>query len=168
MRHELSHGIIMTFPLQSETCSNTGTLGLQLAEQEGNMSCYNTLAPFFNVPLKEGVVSDENPREIRMAERLMPRVELVLDEDESPLRTVPLSSEHVSWSEVISAIQDMKSQPVAGHHEPNHSTLRMENLIFEDDATEKQVDTLLSEGAAMKAVQANSCTFKTDTGRGSF
>lgn len=132
------------------------------------MSCYNILAPFFNVPLKDGAIADANPREIRMAERLMPRVELVLDEDDSPLRTVPLSSDHVSWSEVISAIQDMKSQPVVGHQEPSHSTLRMENVIFTDDATEEQVDTLLSEAGAMMGLEANSCTFKTDTWRRSF
>ena len=110
--------------------------------------------------MKEG--GDANPRENRMAERLMPRVQLYSNADASVLQGV-LLTESVTWARVISAIQTVKRQQ-GQEFERSQLTLRVENVTFEDDATEEQVDILLAEAEGMMALETNGCTFQTETG----
>lgn len=147
--------------LNHAATSISPTLGLELAEMAENMSCYNILAPSFNVPLKEGG-HDANPRESRLAERLMPRVELVTFSDESVLSMSPMA-ETVEWLEVIAAVKDLKQQSNVPLPETSQLKVRIENLCFQDDATQEQVDLLFEEVAGMMSIEANACTIKTES-----
>ena len=125
------------------------------------MSCYNILAPSFNLPLQEGG-KDANPRESRLAERLMPRVELVTFSEENVLSMIPMT-ETVQWFEVIAAVKDLKQQSNVHLPETSQLKVRIENLCFQDDVTQEQVDLLFAEVAGMMSIEANACTIKTDS-----
>ncbi|CAJ1365304.1 unnamed protein product [Effrenium voratum] len=132
---------------------------LELAEEEGNMACYNVLAEAFNVPAKEGG-KDANPREARLAQLALPRVELEFAAEEQPL-IQPMSQDILDWASVIHVVKTLKSSSECRSRDSNQFVLRLANLAFEEDATDDQVADLLAEAAGM-ALEANSCTWKTD------
>ena len=135
-----------------------GLTCLELSEQEGNLACYNILAPLFNVPAKDSG-ADANPREARMAERLLPRVELAADEQ--TLQAHPMNPESLNWEAVLVAISGLKVKESSAR-DPHQMVIRLQNLSLDDDASEQLADQILGEAKGMAALEANLCTWKTD------
>mmetsp|Transcript_61938 Transcript_61938/g.145182 ORF Transcript_61938/g.145182 Transcript_61938/m.145182 type:complete len:744 (+) Transcript_61938:54-2285(+) len=143
--------------------SQRGLTCLELSEQEGNLACYNVLAPLFGVPKKE-CATDAKPRETRVAERTMARVELASASSEQTLELRPMNpeSQSLTWEAVLDSVRDLKRSDVYRGRDPSQMVLRLENLVFVDDAREEQVDQLLAESRGMAALEANSCIWKTE------
>ncbi|CAE7794977.1 ACT1 [Symbiodinium sp. CCMP2592] len=142
--------------------SQRGLTCLELSEQEGNLACYNVLAPLFGAPKKE-CATDAKPRETRVAERTMARVEIASASEQTlQLRPVNLESQSLTWEVVLDSIRDLKRSDVYKGLDPSQMVLRLENLVFVDDASEVQVDRLLAESSGMAALEANSCIWKTE------
>ncbi|CAK9114738.1 unnamed protein product [Durusdinium trenchii] len=133
-----------------------GLTCLELAEQSKNMLCYNILAPLFGVLAKEGA-TDVNPREVRVEQRALPRVEA--ESQGTPL-FVCLADEKHDWAWVIEVIKSFKKEKMQSF-DSSQIVIRLENLILEEDATEVQAEELLAETADMH-LEANACTWKTD------
>ena len=127
-----------------------GLTCLELADQSGNLSCYNVLAPVFGVPPKQGG-ADANPREARMPQMSLPRIELVTSNRPEP--SIRWASEQ-NWEWVLQEVRSLTKDIAA-----EHVFINLKNLKLEDDVTESQVQELLRAGCE---IEANGCTWKTD------
>eukprot|EP00930_Biecheleria_cincta_P032472 TRINITY_DN22530_c0_g1_i1.p1 TRINITY_DN22530_c0_g1~~TRINITY_DN22530_c0_g1_i1.p1 ORF type:complete len:726 (-),score=131.11 TRINITY_DN22530_c0_g1_i1:87-2264(-) len=153
-----SHDITQLRNVEERTMLGDTVKGLsclELAEQENNLACYNILAPLFSAPTKRNGI-DANPREARLALRMIPRVEVATEEGEA-LRTVELTN--FDWCNVLDAVRLLWN----GHDEdPGHVLIRIESVAFNSDASEEQLDQLLAKTEGMLAIEANGCMMKSD------
>ncbi|CAE7945282.1 ACT1, partial [Symbiodinium sp. KB8] len=125
--------------------SQRGLTCLELSEQEGNLACYNVLAPLFGVPKKESA-RDAKPQEAPLWR----------------LRPMNLESPSLTWEVMLGSVRDLKASDAYRGRDPSQMVLRLENLVFVDDPSEEQVDQLLAESSGMAALEANSCIWKTE------
>ena len=89
----------------------------------------------------------------------MARVELASASSEQTLELRPMNpeSQSLTWEAVLDSVRDLKRSDVYRGRDPSQMVLRLENLVFVDDASEEQVDQLLAESRGMAALEANSC-----------
>ena len=136
-----------------------GLTCLELAEECQNLACYNLLAPLFGVLLKERG-ADANPREARLEQRILPRIEVEVPGEEQPLIYLA-DREQLDWTWVIQTIKSLKGSNEFRSLDTSQSVIKLQNLALEVDSTEEQVANFLTETSGMN-VEADACTWKTD------
>jgi len=150
-------------PVKQLTC-------LQLAEQEGNMECYNLLAAHFGVgELSSGV--DQQTREERHAAMGRPRLEISL----STTRQGPLSImksvdlPEPTWSQVIESMRTVLSSLIDGAivNLDESGTLlhiKLDHVEFVDDASDEEACTFLDIAADVgcDTLAMDFCVVRTD------
>lgn len=141
--------------------ASKGLTCLELAEQEGNHECFNILAPVFGAPLKEANANAAS-REIRLAARCTPRLELVHVGSLHVCHTIEFDSCDITWQGFLDAVRKMLDGLQEQTQDLHKLSTRAYNLTFLDDATEDLLDALFSATAGMFSIEAHSCASKTD------
>eukprot|EP00929_Paragymnodinium_shiwhaense_P087047 TRINITY_DN47367_c0_g1_i1.p1 TRINITY_DN47367_c0_g1~~TRINITY_DN47367_c0_g1_i1.p1 ORF type:complete len:748 (+),score=134.58 TRINITY_DN47367_c0_g1_i1:276-2246(+) len=132
-----------------------GLTCLDLAEQEGNLHCYNILAPFFAVAPRTDAV-DANTREARLAASLIPRVEITQEDRSKPVAVLALDGQ--DWSTVVAAIGQLRSS----FNDVSDLIVKMCSIEFVSDATEEQIRDVLEATSGMRSIDMEGCTMQTD------
>lgn len=142
-------------PLQEYTC-------LELAEAQGNWSCYNILADFFGVAPKT-LADDSNTREVRLALLSQPRVELT-HRSSGVLKSVLLPQDAVSltWSTIAVVVQQVAQSPEFLQAEPNDLTVSIHRVNFGDDITPTLAELFYDQLEGVQTFSTEACTVHTD------
>ena len=97
-----------------------------------------------------------------MAERALPRLELVTAFDEQTLQVHLIRPEAISWEIVLAGVRQVKASEAYRVRDPNQMAIRLECIAFTDDCTQEQARELLAQSSGLAALEANSCTWKSD------
>ena len=92
----------------------------------------------------------------------MPRLELVTAFDEQTLQVHLISPEAISWEIVLAGVRQLKASEAYRVRDPNQMAIRLECIAFTDDCTQEQARELLEQSSGLAALEANSCTWKSD------
>lgn len=141
-------------PLQEYTC-------LELAEAQGNWSCYNILADLFGAAPK-ALSDDSNTREVRLALLSQPRVELT-HRSSGVLKSVILPQDAgMTWSMVADVVQQVTQSPEFLQAEPNDLTVSIHRVNFADDITSTLAEFFYDHLRGVQTFSTEACAVHTD------
>ncbi|CAE7256577.1 ACT1 [Symbiodinium sp. CCMP2592] len=127
---------------------------LQVASSNGELKCYNLLAPLFGKRLKDLVDHvDANGPSSEVIGR--PRLSLICPRG-FLLKRFCLPSE--DWKAVLAGVAELK----ASEDFPRAASIRIRNVNFQDEASSDILGCLLDACSGLDLVTTMTCTFKTD------